>query len=340
MLMNKTIITAAMTGAVTPAGYDIPEKPEIMAEQVYECWKLGASVCHLHMRDDSGAGVMDPTKFYQTIKAIRSYKDCDIIINCTSSGDSRVAHDSPYGNAIRVLHHEIVPGIEMGTFDAGTFNWGVPGGMFCNSQAFLINSGKLFQRKQIKPEIEIFDMGMLRATGAYWKQGFLTEPLHFQFCLGIMGGMDATPQALYMLLDEMERMQATGKLPKNCTWSAFGIGKGHLPVMFAALARGGNLRVGMEDNVVYGYSDSGEKIMATNMMLVERAAKAVRAFGNEPATPSEARQMLNLPPLDHEAVLQALNEVTIEQLEEKKAALAELSNANWGQSREKGAGAR
>lgn len=236
--MNKTIITAALTGAVTPAGYEIPETPEAIAAQAYECWKLGASVAHLHMRDDNGAGVMDPVKFYQTIKAIRAYKDCDIIINCTSSGDSRVAHDSPYGNAIRVLHHEIVPGIEMGTFDAGTFNWGVPGGMFCNSQGFLMNSGKLFQEK-----------------------GILQAPLHFQFCLGVMGGMDATPEALLALVSEMEHMQLTGKLPTECTWSAFGIGKGHLPVMFAALSKGGHVRVGMEDNVVYGYTEDGQKIM-------------------------------------------------------------------------------
>lgn len=337
--MKKTIITAAMTGAVTPMGYNIPEKPEIIAEQVYECWKLGASVAHLHMRDDNGAGVMDPVKFYETIKAIRSYKDCDIIINCTSSGDSRVAHDSPYGNAIRVLHHEIVPGIEMGTFDAGTFNWGVPGGMFCNSQSFLMNSGKLFQARGIKPEIEIFDMGMLRAVGAYWKQGYLNAPLHFQFCLGVMGGMEATPEALFALVGEMERMQYKGLLPMECTWSAFGIGRGHLPVMFAALAKGGNLRVGMEDNVVYGYDENGQKIMATNMMLVERAATAVRAFGNEPATPAEARELLGLPPLEHEAVCAALDAISTDYLRERISQLSELSNANWGQSGTKGAGA-
>ncbi len=337
--MKKTIITAAVTGAVTPAGYNIPEKPEVIAEQVYACWKLGASVAHLHMRDDTGAGVMDPVKFYQTIKAIRAYKDCDIIINCTSSGDSRVAHDSPYGNAIRVLHHEIVPGIEMGTFDAGTFNWGVPGGMFCNSQKFLMHSGKLFQEKGIKPEVEIFDMGMLRAVSAYWKQGYLQAPIHFQFCLGVVGGMEASPEALYMLVGEMEKMQARGVLPKECTWSAFGIGRGHLPVMFAALAKGGNIRVGMEDNVVYGYSDDGKKIMATNMMLVERAAAAIRAFGNEPAAPAEARRMLGLPPLDHEAVCSRLEEIRVDDLRERMSGLESLSNANWGQSKEKGAGA-
>ena len=329
--MKKTIITAAMTGAVTPAGYNIPEKPDEIAAQVYECWKLGASVAHLHMRDENGAGVMDPVKFYQTVKAIRAYSDCDIIINCTSSGDNRVANDAPYGNAIRVLHHKIVPGIEMGTFDAGTFNWGVPGGVFNNSQSFLMNSGTLFQERNIKPECEIFDMGMLRAVGAYWKQGYLTAPIHFQFCLGVMGGMDATPEALMMLVSEMQKMQAQGKLPKECTWSAFGIGKGHLPVMFTALALGGNIRVGMEDNVVYGIDETGKKIMATNMMLVERAANAVRAYGNEPATPTEARQMLGLKPLDHDAVCAELDAITIPWITDQKNALDGLSKANWGQ---------
>ena len=111
--MAKTIITAALTGAVTPAGYDIPETPAQIAECAYECWKAGASVVHLHMRDDNGAGVMDPVKFYETIKLIRAHKDCDVIVNCTSSGDNRVSDDSPYGNAMRMLHHKNVPGIEM-----------------------------------------------------------------------------------------------------------------------------------------------------------------------------------------------------------------------------------
>ena len=319
--MAKTIITAAMTGAVTPAGYNVPETPTQIAEQVYECWKLGASVCHLHMRDDDGAGVMDPVKFYETIKAIRSYKDCDIIINCTSSGDNRVSDDSPYGNAMRMLHHKYVPGIEMGTFDASSFNWGVPGGVFHNSPSMLMQLGTLYQERGIKPEFEVFDFGALRAIGAYWKQGYVKAPLHFQYCLGVMGGMDATPSDLQILLQETKNLQAAGKLPKEITWSAFGIGKGHLPVMFNALANEGGLRVGMEDNVVYGRDKEGNKIMATNMMLVERAAKAVEAFGGEVATPAEAREMLGLPALDIEAVNAALAAVDVAELEAAKQAV-------------------
>ena len=328
--MAKTIITCAMTGAVTPAGYDIPEKPEDIAAQVYECWKLGASVCHLHMRDDDGAGVMDPVKFYQTIKAIRSYKDCDIIVNCTSSGDNRVSDDSPYGNAMRMLHHKNVPGIEMGTFDASSFHWGIPGGVFHNSPSMLCTLGTLYQEKDIKPEFEIFDFGALRAVGIYWKKGFVKAPLHFQFCLGVVGGMDATPKSLQILLNEMHDLQASGDLPQECTWSAFGIGKGHLPVMFAALANGGSIRVGMEDNVVYGRDKDGKKIMATNMMLVKRAAHAIEAFGNEIATAAEARELLGLKPLDHEAVCAALDAVKVEDLEAAKQAVKdEFGGPYW-----------
>ena len=322
--MAKTIITAAMTGAVTPAGYNIPEKPEDIASQVYECWKLGASICHLHMRDDDGAGTMDVVRFYDTIKAIRSYKDCDIIINCTSSGDNRVSDDSPYGNACRMLHHRIVPGIEMGTFDAGSFNWGIPGGVFHNSPNMLTELGKLYQQKAIKPEFEIFDFGMLRASSEYLRQGIVTAPMHFQFCLGVMGGMDATTKCLSILIAEMRDLQAAGRLPKECTWSAFGTGRGHLPVMFATLADGGHLRVGMEDNVVYGTDKDGKKIMATNMMLVERAVNAVVAFGNKPATAAEARLMLDIPALDHAAVNKALDDITIEYLEAEKEKLGEF----------------
>ena len=322
--MGKTIITAALTGAITPHGYDVPETPADIAKCAYECWKLGASVVHLHMRDDQGAGVMDPVKFYETISILRNeYPDCDVIINCTSSGDNRVSDDSPYGNAVRVLHHANVPGIEMGTFDAGSFNWGIPGGVFHNSPTMLSDLGMLYQEKDIKPEFEIFDLGMLRAVGVYWKKGFVKAPLHFQFCLGVVGGLAATPHDLQLLIDEMVLMQGRGDLPAECTWSAFGIGKGHLPVMFAALANEGSVRVGMEDNVVYGRTADGKKIMATNQMLVERAANAIKAYGNEVATPAEAREILGLKPLDLAATQAALAAVTVESLEQAKAEAAE-----------------
>ena len=285
--MAKTIITAALTGAVTPAGYDIPETPEQIARDAYEAWGLGAAVVHLHMRGEDGLGVMDKERFRETIRLIRSHEDCDVIINCTSSGDSRVSDGSPEGNAKRMEHHRELDGIEMGSYDAGSFNW-MPGGVFMNTPQFLQDLGDLYMGRGIKPEIEIFDAGMLGVAEYYVKKGHLPAQNHYQFCLGVPGAMPATVENLIYLKT---------RVPEGSTWSAFGTGAGHLPIMFASLALGGHIRVGLEDNVVYGKDEDGGRIMATNAMLVERAVRAVKAFGNEPATPNEARETLGIPAL-------------------------------------------
>ena len=289
--MNKTIITAALTGAITPSGYDIPATPERIAEEAYAAWKLGAAVVHLHMRDDAGLGTMDADRFLQTIRLIRAREDCDVIINCTSSGDARATEEE------RMRHLATLPGIEMGSYDAGSFNW-LPGGVFVNDTPFLEQLGDLYIRRGIKPEIEVFDSGMISVANYMVRKGHLPTPCHFQFCLGINGAMPATLESLQFLL----RL-----LPPGSTWSAFGIGAAHLPILFGALALGGHIRVGMEDNVVFRTDEQGNKCKATNAMLIGRAVEAVRLFGNRPATPAEAREMLGIPQLDGAAVRRALN---------------------------------
>ena len=286
-LQNKVIITAALTGAVTPAGYHIPETPEQMAEEAYQCWKAGAAIVHLHMRDEQGLGTMDAGRFKKTIELIRAHKDCDVVINCTSSGDNRVSGGDPEGNAIRMLHMRTIDGIEMGSYDAGSFNW-MPGGVFMNTPQFLQELGDVYMERGIKPELEIFDTGMLGVSNYFVKKGHLPTPCHYQFCLGVLGGMPATVENLLYL---------TKHIPEGSTWSAFGVGAGHLPIMYAALALGGNIRVGLEDNVVYGKDEEGNKILATNLMLVERAVKAVETFGKKPATSAQAREILGIQPL-------------------------------------------
>ena len=281
---NKVIITAALTGAVTPAGYNIPEKPKDIADTAYEYWKLGAAIVHIHTRADDGLGAMNTAAFAEIVQLIRSHEDCDVVINCTSSGASP---QHPATDEERYLHHMTVPGIEMGSYDAGSFNW-MPGGVFLNTPQFLEKLGDAYMQKGIKPEIEIFDSGMLGVAEYFVKQGHLSTPCHYQFCLGVLGGMPATVENLIYLKD---------RIPAGSTWSAFGVGKGHLPIMFAALALGGHIRVGLEDNVVYGFDKDGKKIMATNQMLVQRAVDAVKLFGKEPATPAEAREILGIKPL-------------------------------------------
>lgn len=282
--MAKTIITAALTGAVTPAGYKIPETPEQIAAEAYECWKAGAAVVHLHMRAEDGLGAMDQARFAETVRLIRAHEDCDVIINCTSSGASA---EHPATDEDRYAHHLEVEGIEMGSFDAGTFNW-MPSAVFMNTPQFLEKLGEVYIQRGIKPEIEIFDAGMLGITDYYVKKGKLKAPCHYQFCLGVLGGMPATVENLLYLKNH---------IPEGSTWSAFGVGKGHLPILYAAIALGGNVRVGLEDNVVYGFDKEGKKILATNKMLVERAADAIRTFGNDVATPAEAREILGIRPL-------------------------------------------
>ena len=286
-LNNKVIITAALTGAMTPAGYNIPETPEQIAKDAYECWKAGAAIVHLHMRDDDGLGTMDAKKFEETIRLIRAYEDCDVVINCTSSGDARVSGGDPEGNAIRMKHMKTLDGIEMGSYDAGSFNW-MPGGVFMNTPKFLQELGDVYLERGIKPEYEIFDTGMLDIVEYFTKKGHLPQERHYQFCLGVLGGMPATVENLLYLSQH---------IPAGATWSAFGVGAAHLPIMYAALALGGHIRVGLEDNVVFGRDESGQKIMATNKMLVERAVKAVETFGKKPATSAEAREILGIKPL-------------------------------------------
>lgn len=274
VLQNKVIITAALTGAMTPKDLNpnIPLTPEEIAEDAYRCQKAGAAIVHLHMRDDKGRGTMDKEKFKKTIELIKERTDCDVVINCTTSGDNRASYEE------RMAHLDYVHP-EMASFDSGSFNW-MPAGIFDNSPQFLQMLGSKLKTLGIKPELEIFDTGFMNIAKYYVQQGTLQTPCHYQFVLGVLGGMEATVKNLQYLYE---------MLPEGSTWSAFGLGKQHMPIMYATLALGGHLRVGLEDNVYYS-----KGVMATNVMLVERAVRAIKEFGKEVATPKEARMILGL----------------------------------------------
>ena len=275
--MAKTIISVAVTGA-WPKKKDnpaVPLTPAEIVEDVYACWKAGAAVAHLHMRDDEGNGTMSVDKFRETEQLLKSkYPDCDVILNYTTSGDLNATDETRMEHLI-----ELKP--DMASYDCGTMNWG-HSTLFVNHPKFLEKLGEVLIENKIKPEVEIFDAGMYYNSRYYVKKNFLQEPVHYQFVLGAPGGSTATVENLVYL---------KGLLPENCTWSSTGIGRGHMPIMYATIAMGGHIRVGLEDNVMY----DKDTLATGNVQLIERAARAVREFGNEVATAAEAREMLSLP---------------------------------------------
>lgn len=275
-LSDKVILTVAPTGA-WPSKKDtpyVPLQPKEIADEVYACWKAGASVAHIHVRDDQDKSSMDFDKFVETVSYIRA-TDCDIVINLTTSGQLGLEDEDRMRHLI-----ELRP--DLASYDCGSMNW-LHSTVFENSPKFLEKLGNLMQKYDVKPEIEIFDAGMIYNALYYMKQGVLKAPLHFQFVLGAAGGMDATVENLVFL---------RSLLPADCTWGALGIGKGHLPIMYAALALGGHLRVGMEDNILY----SKGVLAQSNVEFVERTKRIVAELGKTIATPEEARRILGLKP--------------------------------------------
>lgn len=271
--MEKVIITVATTGAWPTKEHNpnIPLTPQEIANDVYECYLAGASVAHLHMRDDEGKGTMNTEKFAETVRLIK--EKCDIVINLTTSGDLNATDET------RQAHLKLLKP-ELASYDCGSMNW-MHNALFINHPKFLEALGTTMQENGVKPEIEIFDAGMIYNSLHYLKKGILKGPLHYQFVLGAAGGSAATVENLVYL---------KSLIPEGSTWSALGIGNGHLPIMLTAIAMGGHVRVGMEDNVYYAKG----QLANSNAELVSRAARVIKEANKEVATPEDARRILGL----------------------------------------------
>ena len=278
-MAKKTIITVACTGAWPKKenNPNVPMTPQETADDVYDCWLAGAAVAHLHMRDDEGNGTMSADKFRETVTLLREqHPDCDIVLNLTTSGDLYATDET------RQAHlEELRP--EMGSYDCGSMNW-LHSGLFINSPKFLEELGKNMQEWGVKPEIEAFDPGMIGNAAYYLKRGVLKAPLHFQMCMGCANGIPGSTKNLLFMVETMNQ------LCPGSTWSAFGVGHSAMEILYATVALGGHIRVGMEDNVMYSKGVLAE----SNRQFVERAARVIREFGNEVATPADAREILGL----------------------------------------------
>lgn len=273
--MEKLIIQVALTGAEVTREQqpNLAITPDEIAEDAYQCYLAGASVAHVHAREDDGTPTQD-VEVYRKIKEKIEAK-CNIIFQPSTGG--AVWHTFEQ----RIQPVDLKP--EMATYDAGTVNFGDE--VFMNSPEMLEKFAIKMMELGVKPELEVFEPGMIEAVKRLEKRGLLYGPHHFDFILGVPGGSMGEIEDLLHFIH---------KIPEGSTWTVGGIGRYELPLAVHAILLGGHVRVGFEDNIYY---KKGE-LATSNAQLVERIARISRELGREVATPDEARKILSIP---HEA---------------------------------------
>ena len=271
--MEKLIITAAICGAeVTKENNPaVPYTVEEIGREAESAYKAGASIIHLHVREDDGTPTQSKERFRACIEEIK--KRCpDVIVQPSTGGAVGMTDEE------RLQPVELLP--EMATLDCGTLNFGGDE-IFVNTENTIKNFAKVMNEKKVKPEVEVFDKGMVDLAVRYHKQGHILAPIHFDFVLGVQ--MNATVRDLSYMVES---------IPEGSTWTVAGVGRHEIPMAVAAIIMGGHARVGFEDNV---YLSKGV-LAKSNGELVEKIAKISRELGREVATPDEARKILNLKP--------------------------------------------
>ncbi len=271
--MDKLIITAAICGAEVTKEHNpaVPYTVEEIAREAYLAYKAGASIIHLHVREDDGTPTQDKDRFKVCIEAIKE-KCPDAIIQPSTGGAVGMSNDE------RLQPLALNP--EMATLDCGTCNFGGDD-IFVNTENTIKYFGEKMINQNIKPEIEVFDKGMIDMALRLQKKGFIKLPMHFNFVLGVNGGISATPRDLVFM---------AGSIPQGSTFTVSGIGRSQFNMAAMAIIMGGHVRVGFEDNV---YIRKGVPA-ASNGEMVEKVVRLAKELGREIATPSEAREILGL----------------------------------------------
>jgi len=287
---RKVIITCAVTGSGDTVGKHpaIPVTPEQIANSAIEAAAAGAAVAHIHVRDpDTGTFSRELELYREVVERIRE-SDSDVIINLTAGmgGDLVLDEQNPsvavegtdMANASERLAHieALLP--EICTLDCGSLNFG--NSLYVSTPAMLRQMAARVKEIGVKPELEIFDSGNLVFALQMMKEGLLDDKPLFQLCLGIPWGAPADTATMKLLSD---------MVPANANWAGFGISRMQMPMVAQAMLLGGNVRVGLEDNL---FLDKG--VFASNGQLVERAVGIVEGLGAEVATAAQAREMLGL----------------------------------------------
>jgi 3-keto-5-aminohexanoate cleavage enzyme len=269
--VTKLVITAAICGAeLTRAECpDLPISPAELIEAAYRCREAGASIVHLHVRDREGRPTQDPAVFAEVIAGVRDRTD--LIVQISTGG----AIGTPARDRAAPL--DLRP--DMATLTTGTVNFG--DGVFLNPPETIEYLATRMRELGVKPEVEIFDAGMIDNALRLVKRGLLTPPLHFDLVMGVPGGIGGRARDLFYLVEG---------LPAGSTWSVAGIGRLELPLATMALVMDGHVRVGFEDNIYYAKGVPAR----SNEELVARIVRLARELGREVANPAEARSILGL----------------------------------------------
>jgi 3-keto-5-aminohexanoate cleavage enzyme len=270
--MSKMIITCAITGAETTPQQNpaLPVSPEEIAEAAKQANEAGASILHLHVRDDNGNPTQDVGIFRQAIELIRS--KCDIVIEITTGGAVGMTIEE------RMAPLELEP--EMASLDCGTCNFGDD--YIVNTLGDMRRAAGQMQRLGIHPTLECFDISHIDSSKILIEEGLLQEPFHYGLVLNVPGGLRYDEETLRFMVN---------RLPKNSFWTTIGIG-GRISVQKIedTMANNGFVRVGFEDNIFFGKG----QLAVSNAQLVERAARMAKDNGLTVATPSDVRQMFKL----------------------------------------------
>ncbi len=292
--MNRNVIVScAVTGSGDTVGKHpaIPVTPKEIATAAIEAAKAGAAIAHIHVREPDGGKPSRRVELYsEVVERIRG-SGVDVIINLTTGmgGDLYFGPDDEpmnfgdstdcVGQMERIKHVEdLLP--EICSLDCGSFNYSGGDYVYISTENMLKIGAKRLQEIGVKPELEVFELGHLSFAKYLIAQGLLDSPPLFQVCLGIPWAAEANTASFKAMVDA---------LPDGCNWGGFGIGATEMPMVAQAVLLGGNVRVGLEDNI---YLEKG--VFASNAQLVERACNIVQLMGCSVQTPAEARQTLGL----------------------------------------------
>ena len=273
--MEKLIITAAICGAEVTKKHNpaVPYTVEEIGRESLAAYNAGASLIHLHVRYDDGTPTQDKERFAQCIAEIKRLCP-DVIIQPSTGGAVGMS------NTERLQPLELLP--EMATLDCGTCNFGGDE-VFLNTENTIKEFGAKMIELGIMPEVEVFDKGMIDSAIRLNKLGFIKSPMHFNFVMGVNGGISASARDFAFMMDS---------IPQGSTFTATGIGRSEFHIAAISIVSGGHVRVGFEDNV---YLSKGV-LAKSNGELVEKVTRLAKELGREIATPEEARKILNLKP--------------------------------------------